>query len=63
MNVSVYMKLLDYLYLVLFNWSFVEGVVAAYVARAYLGGSSVSLVSGMVIGLCVYEVIKYVGFN
>lgn len=63
MNVPLYMKVLGYLYLVLCNSEFLIGAVVAYGARAYLGGSTISLVTGAVVGLIIFEAIKYVGFN
>lgn len=56
-------KILDYLYLVLFNWFFLGGLVVTYVAKAYFGGPVISIVTGAVVAIVIHEVFKYVAFN
>lgn len=39
------------------------GIITGFLAKNYYGGSIISLVTGLVVGLIVHEVYKYFWFN
>jgi hypothetical protein len=59
-DVSLYIKILDYLYLVLLNRFFVLGVVIGYIVKALYGGVIISLLTGLTVGVLLHEILKLI---
>jgi hypothetical protein len=59
-DVSLYIKILDYLCLVLLNRFFVIGIVIGYVVKALYGGVIISLLTGLTVGVLLHEIFKLI---
>lgn len=59
-DVSLYIKLLDYLYLVLFNRFFAFGILIGYVVKSIYGGTVISLLTGVSAGVLLHELLKLI---
>lgn len=61
-NMSVLVKIIDYLYLVLFNRYFLLGIILGYILKSYFGGKFISILTGMVFGCILSELFKLLAF-
>ena len=55
--------ILKYLMMVVVNYWFLAGVVGGYVLKTATGGFSISLVTGLVVGLAINELVKYLALS
>lgn len=60
---SMCLAIADYLSLVCVNLYFVLGIVGGYLANAIIGGRIVSIATGVVVGIFVHELVKYISFR
>ena len=52
-------KIIGYFYVVLFNIYFISGVGAGFILKYWLGGKSISLVTGVVVGMIIFDLIRH----
>lgn len=52
-------KVIGYFYVVLFNIYFISGVGAGLILKYWLGGKSISLVTGIVVGMVIFDLIRH----
>jgi hypothetical protein len=45
-----------------FNWYLFAGVILGYVAKLLFGGKAVSLVTGLVGGMFLFDIVKHLAF-